>query len=429
MSITYPVPAQTSSVFVVVTDRTPTDLSSIVPWRMGPSHRRAARDALGTPRLRLEAFRAARSPWRRMDLSADDLKQVRRSRYHVVVTSTAPVEEQPEAAQVARAAARGIAQAYHGTLYDPLTGARVYHCAECPGERPDFHLGDDWLGWRLSCADEEHTCDLGHAVAETGAASANVDTGAMPTGAGAPVVPVDAGACAMSVASGACAVPIAIPTSAGAGAVRTNVGAAMPADADAAYGGCSCLITTSRGLRRFGLPEIVLTGLACAHSLCAVTALRTVAESLLAGHFAWLSTGPRPLRRRIARRFRVAGMEYAVLSGGADLDHGPIRLAAGEHGHATGIPARSGERFEAGWTNPLAVLRGIERRREDRDPGRKDRDSANAEPVSGTSQEESGLLRVRLTPDTAAHACLKLGLPGGRDGARHPHHAPTLLVA
>ncbi|MBD3146945.1 hypothetical protein, partial [Microbispora bryophytorum] len=61
MLITYPVPAQTSSVFVVVTDRTPTDLSSVVPWRMGPSHRRAARDALGTPRLTLEAFRSARS--------------------------------------------------------------------------------------------------------------------------------------------------------------------------------------------------------------------------------------------------------------------------------------------------------------------------------------------------------------------------------
>lgn len=43
MRITYPVPPQTSSVFVVVTDRTPVDLSSVVPWRMGPAHRRSAR--------------------------------------------------------------------------------------------------------------------------------------------------------------------------------------------------------------------------------------------------------------------------------------------------------------------------------------------------------------------------------------------------
>ncbi|MGI5160507.1 hypothetical protein [Microbispora sp. CA-102843] len=322
MRITYPVPAQTSSVFVVVTDRTPTDLSSIVPWRMGPSHRRAARDALGTPRLTLEAFRSTRSPWRRMDLSAEDLKRVRRARHHVVVTSTAPVEEQPEAAQVARAAARGIAEAYQGALYDPLTGAAVYHCAECPGERQDFHLGDDWLGWRVSCADEGHACALG-------------------------------------------------------------LGAAAPAVAGAdAGGGCSCLLTTSRGLRRFGLPEITLTGLACAHSLCAVTVLRTVAEPLLAGHFAWLSAGPQSPCRGVARRLRVAGTEYAVLSGGADLESGPVHIPGAEYGSP-----------------------------------------------SGMADEESGLLGVRLTSAAAARSCLRLRLPGGHDGSHHPHHTPGLLVA
>ncbi len=318
MRITYPVPAQTSSVFVVVTDRTPTDLSSIVPWRMGPSHRRAARDALGTPRLTLQAFRSARSPWRRMDLNAEDLRRVRRARHHVVVTSIAPVEEQPEAAQVARAAARGIAEACHGGLYDPLTGAAVYHCAECPGERRNFHLGDDWLGWRVSCADEEHACGLG---------------------------------------------------------------AAAPVGADI-DGGCSCLVTTSRGLRRFGLPEITLTGLACAHSLCAVTVLRTVAESLLAGHLTWLSTGLLTPCRGVARRLRVAGMDYAVLSGGADLESGPFHIPGAEDAPPPGMPG-----------------------------------------------EESGLLRVRLTPAAATRSCLRLRLPGGHDGNPHPRHSPGLLVA
>ncbi|NJP24856.1 hypothetical protein OHB01_19650 [Microbispora hainanensis] len=358
MRITYPVPAQTSSVFVVVTDRTPTDLTSIVPWRMGPSHRRAARDALGTPRLRLEAFRSTRSPWRRMDLSTEDLKRVRRARHHVVVTSTAPVEEQPEAAQVARAAARGIAEAYHGVLYDPLTGAAVYHCAECPGERRDFDLGDDWLGWRVSCADEEHACVLG-------------------------------------------------------------LGTAAPVGADAG-GGCSCLVTISRGLRRFGLPEIALTGLACAHSLCAVTVLRAVAESLLAGHFAWLSSGSRwqtetpPPCRAVARRLRMAGIDYAVLSGGAGPDSS-AQVPGTEHGAEPGM--------SEGLRGRLVVWAG----RPDRESGRMANAEHEAEP--GTVHEENGLLRVRLTPAAAARSCLKLGLPGGHGGNPHPHHTAGLLVA
>ncbi|WP_182908380.1 hypothetical protein [Microbispora sp. H13382] len=357
MRITYPVPAQTSSVFVVVTDRTPTDLSSIVPWRMGPSHRRAARDALGTPRLTLEAFRSTRSPWRRMDLSAEDLKRVRRARHHVVVTSTAPVEEQPEAAQVARAAARGIAEAYHGALYDPLTGAAVYHCADCPGERRDFHLGDDWLGWRVSCADEEPACARGAAAR--------------------------------------------------AGARAGDVGA----DVD---GGCSCLVTTSRGLRRFGLPEITLAGLACAHSLCSVTVLRTVAEALLAGHFAWLSTGLRSPCRGVARRLRVAGTEYAVLSGEADLETAPVRIPGAEFGSLPGISEGPRERPEVAGTSMLS-----------RDSGR----IAGAEfgSLPGMPHEAGGLLRARLTPDAAARSCLKLRLPGGHDG--NPRHTPGLLVA
>ena len=272
----------------------------------------------------------------------------------MVVTSTAPVEGQPEAAQVARAAARGIAEAYHGVLYDPLTGAAVYHCAECPGERRDFDLGDDWLGWRVSCADEEHACAL-------------------------------------------------------------RPGAAAPAGADA-DGGCSCLVTTSRGLRRFGLPEIALTGLACAHSLCAATVLRAVAESLLAGHFAWLSSGSRwqtetpPPCRGVARRLRMAGIDYAVLSGGADPESGSVRVPGIEHGAEPGMPEGPRGRLAA-WTS------------------RPDREDAELGSVPGAADPESGLLHVRLTPAAAARSCLKLGLPGGHGGNPHPHHTPGLLVA
>ncbi|WP_182887501.1 hypothetical protein [Microbispora sp. H10885] len=348
MRLTYPVPAQTSSVFVVVTDRTPADLSSVVPWRMGPAHRRSAREALGTARLELAEFRSARSPWRRMDLGRDDLKRVRRARHHVVVTSTAPVGEQPEAAQVARAAARGIAEACHGTLYDPLVGGAVYHCAECPGEREDFDLGDDWLGWRLSCAESAAGCAL-----DAGGAADPGDGTDQGTGEG------------------------------------TGDGVCPGADGDAGAGGCACLVAVSRGLRRFGLPEITLTGLACVHSLCAVTALRTAAEALLEGHLTWLSTSPAAPFRSIDQRLRVAGAEYAVVSAGWD---------------------------EAGGRRQPPVVAGAES------------DASLGGPGHG------GLLRVRLASEAAACSCLRPGRSGGQDsgrdkGNRHPHHTPGLLVA
>ncbi|WP_165900890.1 hypothetical protein [Microbispora triticiradicis] len=378
MRLTYPVPAQTSSVFVVVTDRTPADLSSVVPWRMGPAHRRSAREALGTARLELAEFRSARSPWRRMDVGRDDLKRVRRARHHVVVTSMAPVGEQPEAAQVARAAARGIAEACHGTLYDPLVGGAVYHCAECPGEREDFDLGDDWLGWRLSCAESAAGCAL--------------DAG----GAADPGDGTDQG---------------------------TGDGVCPGADGDAGAGGCACLVAVSRGLRRFGLPEIALTGLACVHSLCAVTALRTAAEALLEGHLTWLSTSPAAPFRSIDQRLRVAGAEYAVVSAGWD-EAGP-RVAREEYAVVS-----------AGWEEADERLPGRARAGSAPHPGRRQPPVvAGAESDASLGGPGHGdLLRVRLTPEAAACSCLRPGRSGGQDsgrdkGNRHPHHTPGLLVA
>ncbi|GIH68959.1 hypothetical protein [Sphaerimonospora thailandensis] len=257
MKITYPVPAETTSVFVVVTDRTPTELSSIVPWRMGRPHRRTAMEALGTPRLELEAFRAAQSPWRRMDLDGDDIrKQVRRARHHIVVSSIAPVTAQPEAAQVARAAARGVAEAYHGVIVDPLTGTALTHCPQCPGERQEFRLGDDWLGW-TSEVDETGSC---------------------------------------------------------------------PPWEPAASGLCSCLRVTTRGLRRFGLPEIMLDGAACAHSLCTVDILRAVADRLLLGHLDWITGHPGAPCRTIGEHLRIGQADFAVFSGSPDLDDEPFRV-------------------------------------------------------------------------------------------------------
>ncbi|MEV0147220.1 MULTISPECIES: hypothetical protein [unclassified Nonomuraea] len=62
-----------------------------------------------------------------------------------------------------------------------------------------------------------------------------------------------------------------------------------PADTAA----CDCLRVTSRGLRRFALPEITIDGAACAHTLCATNLLRTVAHRLMADHLTFLAAHPR----------------------------------------------------------------------------------------------------------------------------------------
>ncbi|MEO3791019.1 hypothetical protein ABGB14_12430 [Nonomuraea sp. B10E15] len=78
--------------------------------------------------------------------------------------------------------------------------------------------------------------------------------------------------------------------------VRTHeVAACAPWDP----GDTSCLRVTSRGLRRFALPEITLDGAACAHNLCATNLLRTVASRLVADHLAHLTAHPEATERRI----------------------------------------------------------------------------------------------------------------------------------
>ncbi|GLX00120.1 hypothetical protein [Microtetraspora sp. NBRC 16547] len=259
MKITYPVPAETTSVFVVATDRRPVELDSVVPWRMSGSHRRAAAQALGTSRLDLQVFQAAQSPWPRMSVGDEGRDAVRRARHHVVVTSTAPVAEQPEVAQAARAVARGVADAYGGVIVDLVTGVIVPHRTGCEGEPHEFRLGDDWLGW---------TTEVG------------VDSSCPPWD---------------------------------------------PAATDA----CTCLTISTRGLRRFGLPEVMLEGAACAHSLCTVSVLRTVARHLLAGHLAWTAGSPDARCRTIGEHLWLGDAEPVVVSGAPHLDREPFRVRLG----------------------------------------------------------------------------------------------------
>ncbi|WP_067638607.1 hypothetical protein [Actinomadura latina] len=45
--------------------------------------------------------------------------------------------------------------------------------------------------------------------------------------------------------------------------------------------GCNCVALKTRGLRRFGLPELEITDVACPHDLAALNILRTTAQRLL----------------------------------------------------------------------------------------------------------------------------------------------------
>ncbi|MCF6474835.1 hypothetical protein FAF44_41640 [Nonomuraea sp. MG754425] len=96
-------------------------------------------------------------------------------------------------------------------------------------------------------------------------------------------------------------------------------------------GACDCLRVTSRGLRRFALPEITLDGAACAHNLCATNLLRTVANRLVADHLTYLTTHPEAASRKIDDFLRIqpsdqpdGGLPFVVRLTPYDADAGEL---------------------------------------------------------------------------------------------------------
>jgi hypothetical protein len=87
--------------------------------------------------------------------------------------------------------------------------------------------------------------------------------------------------------------------------IEVHADATCPPWDPAGTGACDCLRVTTRGLRRFALPEITLDGAACAHTLCATALLRTVAHRLLADHLSFLATHPDATRRTIIDHLRI----------------------------------------------------------------------------------------------------------------------------
>ncbi|MEV5408267.1 hypothetical protein AB0K60_05385 [Thermopolyspora sp. NPDC052614] len=222
MQLTFTVPKETTSRFVIAVNRTPADLPSVVPWRMSAPHRRQAAVALGSPRLTI----------------------TRHGPSHVVVSSTASPSCQPRSAQVARAAARAVAKAYDGVIDDPLTGHVI--SGESGGEEEPgvFHLADDWLGWQIDVAKDAACSHRG---------------------------------------------------------VRSSA--------------CTPLSVSSRGLRRFGMPEITLDGPVCGHGHRPVEFLRMVAQRLLTEHLSWLSANPSIGVRAICDHVRIHASRGLEVSG------------------------------------------------------------------------------------------------------------------
>ncbi|OLT19249.1 hypothetical protein BJF79_16920 [Actinomadura sp. CNU-125] len=201
--------------------------------------------------------RAARPEDRRDEWAFHDAEQF------AVVTAAAPITDQPRAGQVARAAARALAEAVGGVAADLVTG----HILAPGAERPRFVLADQWLG---------------------------------------DVLPPFR-------ANGRCT-------------------AAEPERDPEGVNGCSCVRLRTRGLRRFGLPELQIDGVACPHDLAALNVLRSTARRLLTDHWSWLATGPTDRSRTIDHDVHLTGTDFGEFWGSSRRAHpvpSPFRVRLG----------------------------------------------------------------------------------------------------
>lgn len=87
--------------------------------------------------------------------------------------------------------------------------------------------------------------------------------------------------------------------------------------------GCTCVRLRSRGLRRFGIPELEITGVACTQDVAALNVLRTTAQRLL-------PLGRHPGRHTVTSEPALTGTDFAEFWGGRrpmwDDDPVPVRL-------------------------------------------------------------------------------------------------------
>ncbi|MEV1240572.1 hypothetical protein ACIBO2_04870 [Nonomuraea sp. NPDC050022] len=337
MKITLPLPARLTSHFVVPVVHVPFDIESFMPWRVGRPYRRAVSAALGSPLLTVTHHR---SPWRPagVTLAIEERHLLRRAQQHVLVSSTAPPHALPTSIQVARAAARAVAQECEGLVIDPLTGITLLTCDRHtdippPPSPPPSTDGVQPTSGRVPRRVAGPASGSGSGAVSrpvpgptSGPAVARPESGSVSGRFSGPMSGPVSGSAFGSVVAGprTGAVghrrgegPVAFPAIGESPVfrladdwlgwdVQVHGDATCPPWDPADTGACDCLRVTSRGLRRFALPEITLDGAACAHSLCATSLLRRVAHHLVTDHLAFLAAHPDATVRSIDDHVRIA---------------------------------------------------------------------------------------------------------------------------
>ncbi|TDC45499.1 hypothetical protein E1281_30175 [Actinomadura sp. KC345] len=115
-----------------------------------------------------------------------------------------------------------------------------------------------------------------------------------------------------------------------------------PAEEDS-IDGCACVRLTTRGLSRFGLPEVEIADVACPHDLAALNVLRTTAQRLL-------PLGRHPGEHTLPAELMLTGIDFAAYWGHRDpmWDDGPVPVRLTQV-----TPHRLGIRPPAGFPGTL----------------------------------------------------------------------------
>jgi hypothetical protein len=88
---------------------------------------------------------------------------------------------------------------------------------------------------------------------------------------------------------------------------------------------CSCLRITLLGLRRFGLPDLVIDDVACAHDLPALSLLRSLACRLLTDQWRWARLHPRQPTRPLDDHPKIVPEDFWTFWGATPfVDGHPI---------------------------------------------------------------------------------------------------------
>jgi hypothetical protein len=230
-----PVPQVVTSHYVIATNDPPEDPRAVVPWRVREPFRTSAAAALRSGRVAAFTVGAEEATWGFENTLAgdEDRRRIAEATHQILVVHREPVAEQPHGEQTARAVARAIADASNGVLIDPMARQVLLRDGPARDEREWFRMGDQWFGARY----DVHAGDTCRTSRRT--------------------------ACRDDPAGG------------------PNVNPC-----------CSCLCITLLGLRRFGLPDLAMDGVACPHDLAALNLLRAIACRLLTDQWQWARRHP-----------------------------------------------------------------------------------------------------------------------------------------